>query len=72
MFIAALFIIAKVWKQAKSLSTNESLEKMYNTHTHTHTHTPHTQTHTGILFSCKNEWNSAIWNNMDEPKRCYT
>ena len=51
MFIAALFIIAKVWKQAKSLSTNESLEKMYNTHTHTHTHThpTHPDTHRNII-----------------------
>ena len=38
MFIAALFTIAKIWKQPKYL----------NVHRHTHTHT---HTHNGILFS---------------------
>ena len=45
MFIAALFIIAKTWKQPKStltdeLSTDEWIKMWYvYTHTHTHTHT---------------------------------
>ena len=53
MFIAALFTIAKVWRQSKSPSTNERIEKMSNTHTHTHRHThtdrnTHRHTHTQI------------------------
>ena len=42
MFIAALFIIAKTWKQPKCSSTEEWIKKMYvyiYIHTHTHTHT---------------------------------
>ena len=43
MFIAALFTIAKIWKQPKSLSTDELLNKTIYTYmyayTHTHTHT---------------------------------
>ena len=39
MFIAALFIIAKTWKQSKCPSTDEWIKKMWYTHTHTHTHT---------------------------------
>ena len=37
MFIAALFIIAKIWKQPKCPSTDEWIKKMSYTHTHTHT-----------------------------------
>ena len=51
MFIAALFIIAKIWKQPKCPSTDEWIKKMF-IHTHTHTHT---QTHNGILFGHKKE-----------------
>ena len=47
MLIAALFIIAKIWKQSKCPLTGEWLKKMWyiyiyiyiHTHTHTHTHT---------------------------------
>ena len=39
MFTAALFAIAKTWKQPKCLSTEEWIKKMWCTHTHTHTHT---------------------------------
>ena len=42
MFTAALFKIAKTWKQRKCPSTDK--EDVY-THTHTHTHT-HTQWNT--------------------------
>ena len=38
MFMAALFIIAKIWKQPKCLSSDEWIEVIH-THTHTHTHT---------------------------------
>ena len=37
MFIAALFTIAKIWKQPKCPSTDEWIKKMLHTHTHTHT-----------------------------------
>ena len=43
MFIAALFTIAKIWKQSKC-------PNMVYTHTHTHTHT---HTENGILLSHK-------------------
>ena len=40
MFIAALFIIAKIWKQCKCPSTDkQDKEDVVKTHTHTHTHT---------------------------------
>ena len=50
MFTAALFVIARTWKQPKCPSTDEWI-KMWYTHTHTHTHT-HTN---GILLSHKKE-----------------
>ena len=37
MFIAALFTIAKIWKQPKCPSIDEWIKKMY-IHTYTHTH----------------------------------
>ena len=39
IFIAALFIIAKTWKQPKCPVTDKQIKKMWHTHTHTHTHT---------------------------------
>ena len=44
MFIAALFIIAKIWKQPKCPSIDEWI-KMWGVCISTH-HTTHTQTHT--------------------------
>ena len=38
VFRAALFTIAKTWKQPKCPLTGERVEKTH-THTHTHTHT---------------------------------
>ena len=43
VFIAALFTIAKTWKQPKCPQTDEWIKKIWYTHTHTHTHT-HTRT----------------------------
>ena len=37
MFIAALFITAKTWKQPKCLSTDEKVKKMYVCDRQTHT-----------------------------------
>ena len=33
MFIAALFTVAKIWKQSKCLSTDEWIKKMWNIYT---------------------------------------
>ena len=65
MFIAALFTIAKTWKQPKCPSTEEWIKKMWYVvytyicmcvYTHTQTHTP-THTHTLEYYSAikKNE-----------------
>ena len=59
IFIAALFTIAKKWKQPKCPLTDE-WTKMWCTHTHTHPHT-----HTG-MSAIENEKN-AICSNMDGP-----
>ena len=56
MFIAVLFIIAKIWKQHKCPSIDEWIKKIR-----------YVRTHNGILFSYKKEGSPAIWNNMDEP-----
>ena len=60
MFIAALFTIAKTWKQPKRPSTDEWIKKhvvyIYN----------------GILLSHKKEWNSAICSNMEGPRAYHT
>ena len=63
MFIAALFTIAKTWKQPKCSSMDEWIKKMWYvcTHTHTHTHTHTVEYYSGI----KKEQNLAICDNMD-------
>ena len=46
-YIAALFTIAKKWKQARCPSTDEWIKMWYaclRVHTHTHTHTPQNTT----------------------------
>ena len=50
MFKAALFTVAKIWKQPKCPSTDEWIKKTWYIYTHTHTHT---HTHNGILLSYK-------------------
>ena len=39
MLIAALFTIAKTWKQPKCPSTDEWIKKIWYIYIHTHTHT---------------------------------
>jgi hypothetical protein len=39
MFIAALFIIAKLWNQPRCPTTDEWVKNILCVHTHTHTHT---------------------------------
>ena len=62
MFIAALFTIARTWKQPKCPSTEEWINKMWYTHTHTHTHT-----HTMEYYSAikKNEIMSFVATGVD-------
>ena len=50
MFKAALFMIAKTWKQPKYPTTDEWIKKMWYTHTYTHTHT-----HNAIVYSHKKD-----------------
>ena len=59
MFIAALFPVARTWKQSKCPSMDEWMKMWYthtDTHTHRHTHRhTHTHTRTGILLSHKKD-----------------
>ena len=50
MFIAALFTIAKMWKQPKCPLIDEWIRETWYTHTHTHTHTS-VHTHWNITQS---------------------
>ena len=59
MFTAALFTVAKTWKQPKCPSTDEWI-KMWYIYTN------------GILLSHKIEWNNAIYSNMDGPRDYHT
>ena len=52
LFIAALFTIAKTWKQPRCPSTDEWIKKLWYIYTHTYTYT---YTHNGILLSHKKE-----------------
>ena len=55
MFIAALFTIAKIWKQPKCPTTDEWIKKMWCIYIHN-----------GILLSHLKKRNLAICNNMNE------
>ena len=57
MLIAALFTIAKTWKQSKGPSTDEWIKKVL-----------HMVTSGGILLSHQREWNNAICGNMGGPR----
>ena len=60
MFIAALFTIAKTWKQPKCPSINEWIRKMWDIYTREY-------------YSAKRkEWNNAICSNMDGPRDYHT
>ena len=58
MFLAALFTIAKIWKQPKCPSTEEWIKKIW----YVHRHIP---THTRMLLRHEKEWNFAVCKNMD-------
>ena len=66
--LAALFTIAKIWKQPKCLSMDDQIKKLYISFFLSLTPT---HIHYGILFSHKNVWNLAISNNMDVPQGHY-
>ena len=55
VFVAALFTIAKIWKQSECPSTDERIKKCA---THTHTHKME-------HYSAIRKWNFAICSNMD-------
>ena len=52
IFIAALFTMAKKWRQPKCPSTDEWIKRTWCAHACALTHT-HTHTHGGILLSHK-------------------
>ena len=61
MFIAALFTIARTWKQTKCPSTDELIKDMWHIYT--------MQYYSAIK---KDEINNAICSNMDGPRGCHT
>ena len=63
VFIVALFIIAKKWKQLKCPLTDKWMKKI-EIHTHTH------PTYNAILLRYKKEWKFAICNNFSWKKNC--
>ena len=60
MFIAAVFTIAKTWKQPKCPSTDEWIKKMWYIYTMEY------------YSAIKKEWNNAICSNMDGPRDYHT
>ena len=60
MFTAALFTIARTWKQPKCPSTEEWIKKMWYMYTMEY------------YSAIKKERNNAIFSNMDGPRDCPT
>ena len=58
VFIAALFSIAEIWKQPKSINSGMDKEDVVHISS-------------GILYSHKKEWNNAICSNTDGSRDCY-
>ena len=58
MFYAALFTIARTWKQPRCPSTDEQIKKLWYIYIHTHN---------GLLLSHKKEFESVImrWRNIE-------
>uniref|UniRef100_A0A8D0S019 Uncharacterized protein n=1 Tax=Sus scrofa TaxID=9823 RepID=A0A8D0S019_PIG len=69
MFIAALFTIAKQWKQPKCPLTDDWIRKMWCIYIYIYTHT---YTLNGILLSHKKEQTNAICSNMDGTRDSHT
>ena len=68
-----LFSIAKVWKQAKCLPTDEWVKKMWYTHTHTHTVEYYSTIKKWNFSYCSNMdglgWHYAKWNKSDRERQ---
>ena len=65
MFIAALFTIAKIWKQLKCPLIDELIKKkFFFRHTHIHTYN-------GILCNHKKECRVVICENLGGPRGYY-
>ena len=64
MFIAALFIIAKILKKAKCPLMAEWIKKMWLIHTYTHTQK-------NVNSAIKKEGNLAICDNIDGSREHY-
>ena len=60
MFTAALFTIARTWKQPKCPSTDEWIKKMWCIYTMEY------------YSAIKKEWNNTICSNMDRPRDYHT
>ena len=60
MFVAALFTIARTWKQPKCPSTDEWIKKMWHI------------IYNGILLSHKKKWNWVMCSEVDGPRVCLT
>ena len=60
MFIAALFTIAKIWKQ--SVLTDEGMKKRWDIYTYIYIK---------WTISHNKEWNSAICTNINGHRECY-
>ena len=58
MFMAALFIIAKIWKQPNCPLTDKWIKVWI-----------YTYTYKGTFLNHKKEWNPAICNSIDGPRR---
>ena len=71
LFIAALFTIARTWKQPRRPLTEEWLKKLWNIYIYIYTHT-HVYIHNGILLSHKKECLWVSSNEVDEPRISYT
>ena len=60
MFIAALFTVAKMWKQSKCPLIDEWIKKLW-----------YILIYNGISFWHKKEWNFIIFDNMNGPRGYY-
>ena len=59
MFIVALFIIARTWKQPRCPSADEWIKKMWYIYTMEY-------------YSASKKGNNSIFSNMDGPQECHT
>ena len=60
MFIAALFTIAKTWKQPKCPLADEWIKKMWDAYTHTHMHTHERKCTQRVNSSCLRKLTTAV------------